>query len=243
MKLTTVLSATASTFAVAAIGYAVYFDYKRRNDPMFRKKLRKQSKQSMKEAKRELKAAAQQETMMIEKAVRDAAEPGALPSGVQEKEAFFMEQVATGEALFAQGAAYHVPAAIAFFKALKVYPAPVELVMIYQKAVPKEVFDLIMKLVTRDAAVNSAGASSQSSGLDQVDDKFGNDTNNKEGKSESADQSSPEKKPEVQSQEEQLSRAENNAETSAEKPGNTQSQEAKSEQSSKANTDKEAEKA
>ena len=40
---------------------------------MFRKKLRKQSKQSMKEAKRELKAAAQQETMMIEKAVRDAA--------------------------------------------------------------------------------------------------------------------------------------------------------------------------
>lgn len=205
---------------------------------MFRKKLRKQSKQSMKEAKRELKAAAQQETMMIEKAVRDAAEPGALPSGVQEKEAFFMEQVATGEALFAQGAAYHVPAAIAFFKALKVYPAPVELVMIYQKAVPKEVFDLIMKLVTRDAAVNSAGASSQSSGLDQVDDK-----NNKEGKSESADQSSPEKKPEVQSQEEQLSRAENNAETSAEKPGNTQSQEAKSEQSSKANTDKEAEKA
>lgn len=209
---------------------------------MFRKKLRKQSKQSMKEAKRELKAAAQQETMMIEKAVRDAAEPGALPSGVQEKEAFFMEQVATGEALFAQGAAYHVPAAIAFFKALKVYPAPVELVMIYQKAVPKEVFDLIMKLVTRDAAVNSAGASSQSSGLDQVDDKVSNDKNNKEGGSESADQSSPEK-PEVQSQEEKLSRAENNAETSAEKPGNTQSQEAKSEQSSKANTDKEAEKA
>ena len=82
-----------------------------------------------------------------------------------------MEQVATGEALFAQGAAYHVPAAIAFFKALKVYPAPVELVMIYQKAVPKEVFDLIMKLVTRDAAVNGAGgASAKSADLDQVDD-------------------------------------------------------------------------
>lgn len=85
-----------------------------------------------------------------------------------------MEQVATGEALFAQGAAYHVPAAIAFFKALKVYPAPVELVMIYQKAVPKEVFDLIMKLVTRDAAVNGAGgASAKSADLDQVDDAVG----------------------------------------------------------------------
>jgi len=171
MKLSSVLTAAASTLAVATIGYAVYFDYKRRNDPDFRKKLRKQSKQSVKVAKKELKAAAQQESMMIEKAVRDAAEPGVLPAGVQEKEAFFMEQVATGEALFAQGAAYHVPAAIAFFKALKVYPAPVELVMIYQKAVPKEVFDLIMKLVTRDAAVNGAGgASAKSADLDQVDD-------------------------------------------------------------------------
>lgn len=171
MKLSSVLTAAASTLAVATIGYAVYFDYKRRNDPDFRKKLRKQSKQSVKVAKKELKAAAQQESMIIDRAVRDAAEPGVLPAGVQEKEAFFMEQVATGEALFAQGSAYHVPAAIAFFKALKVYPAPVELVMIYQKAVPKEVFDLIMKLVTRDAAVNGAGgASAKSADLDQVDD-------------------------------------------------------------------------
>ena len=73
MKLSSVLTAAASTLAVATIGYAVYFDYKRRNDPDFRKKLRKQSKQSVKVAKKELKAAAQQESMMIEKAVRDAA--------------------------------------------------------------------------------------------------------------------------------------------------------------------------
>ena len=71
MKLSSVLTAAASTLAVATIGYAVYFDYKRRNDPDFRKKLRKQSKQSVKVAKKELKAAAQQESMMIEKAVRE----------------------------------------------------------------------------------------------------------------------------------------------------------------------------
>ncbi|WFD28772.1 mitochondrial import receptor subunit tom20 [Malassezia nana] len=170
MKLSTALSVSATALATAAIGYAFYFDYKRRNDPAFRKKLRKQSKQSVKAAKKEMKAAAQQETMMIEKAVKDVAEPGVLPTGVQEKEAFFMEQVATGEALFAQGPTYHVPAAIAFFKALKVYPAPVELVMIYQKAVPKEVFDLIMKLITRDAAVHGAGgASAQAPAQDQDD--------------------------------------------------------------------------
>lgn len=171
MKLSTALSVSATALATAAIGYAFYFDYKRRNDPAFRKKLRKQSKQSVKAAKKEMKAAAQQETMMIEKAVKDVAEPGVLPTGVQEKEAFFMEQVATGEALFAQGPTYHVPAAIAFFKALKVYPAPVELVMIYQKAVPKEVFDLIMKLITRDAAVHGTGGASAQA-QDDVDDEL-----------------------------------------------------------------------
>lgn len=179
MRVWTAVSASAAAVAAVALGYAVYFDYKRRNDPSFYRKLRKQSRQSASVAKKEQKAASQQEAMMIEKAVKDVAEPGVLPAGVQEKEAFFMEQVATGEALFAQGPSYHVPAAIAFFKALKVYPAPVELVMIYQKAVPKEVFDLIMKLITRDAAVNgassqaaaAAGAAPSAPGLDEVDDE------------------------------------------------------------------------
>lgn len=39
--------------------------------------------------------------------------------------------------------------------------------MIYQKAVPKEVFDLIMRLVTRDSAVNGKG---RTTNLDEVDD-------------------------------------------------------------------------
>ena len=181
VKLSNVLTVTGVTLGVAALGYAVYFDYRRRTDPTFRKLLKKQSKQSQKAAKREQKAAEQEETAQLETAVKEVAQPGVLPATPQEKEAYFMEQVATGEALFAQGAAFHVPAAVAFFKALKVYPAPVELVMIYQKAVPKEVFDLIMKLIARDAAVNgsgdAAGAASAASAaagaanLDEVDDE------------------------------------------------------------------------
>lgn len=168
MRLTTALSYTGITLGVAAVGYAVYFDYRRRNDPQFRKLLRKQSKQSTKAAKREQKAAQKEEALLIEKAVKDASTPGVLPSGVQEKEAFFMEQVAAGEALFAQGPAYNVPAAIAFFRALKVYPAPVELVMIYQKAVPKEVFEILMQLITKDAALTGSSAGGN---LDEVDDE------------------------------------------------------------------------
>ncbi|PKI82720.1 mitochondrial import receptor subunit tom20 [Malassezia vespertilionis] len=172
MKLTTTLSVTALTIGAVTLGYAVYFDYKRRNNPEFRKQLRKQSKSLDKAAKREQKMQAQEQEAVMDQAVEDVTKPGVLPAGVQERESFFMEQVAVGEALFAQGPSYHVPAAMAFFKALKVYPAPVELVMIYQKAVPKEVFDVIMQLVAKDAAKNgtASAASMTGSTIDDVDD-------------------------------------------------------------------------
>ena len=38
-------------------------------------------------------------------------------------------------------------AAISFYKALKVYPAPTELIMIYQKTQPPQVFELVMELI------------------------------------------------------------------------------------------------
>lgn len=69
-----------------------------------------------------------------------------------------MQQVSIGEQLVAQGSAipviswihwltlcsagpdFHLPAALSFFRALRVYPSPVELIMIYQKTVPEPVF-------------------------------------------------------------------------------------------------------
>lgn len=41
-------------------------------------------------------------------------------------------------------------AAICFYKALKVYPAPAELVMVYQKTIPPEVFTLVMGMLSMD---------------------------------------------------------------------------------------------
>lgn len=96
----------------------------------------------------------------------------------------FMEQVSTGEALIAMGPANYIAAATAFFKAIKIYPSPVELIMIYQKATPEEVFDIIIKMVGKDAELGGASGSGASdpmaalaglggkpgAGLDGVDD-------------------------------------------------------------------------
>lgn len=56
---------------------------------------------------------------------------------------------------------FYVAAAISFYKALKVYPAPQELIMIYQKSLPPAVFDLVMELISLE--INAAASSSSSS--------------------------------------------------------------------------------
>lgn len=51
------------------------------------------------------------------------------------------------------GPAGYDASAICFYKALKVYPAPAELVMVYQKTIPPEVFTLVMGMLSMDVGV------------------------------------------------------------------------------------------
>jgi import receptor subunit TOM20 len=67
--------------------------------------------------------------------VAEAKEEG-FPTDVEEKEAYFMNEVAHGEQL-AQDGSDNVEAAFCFYKALKVYPQPGDLITIYDKTVPK----------------------------------------------------------------------------------------------------------
>lgn len=52
----------------------------------------------------------------------------------------------------AQGPTQLSSAAAAFFRALKVYPAPTELIGIYQKAVPADVLDMVMRMIAKDVS-------------------------------------------------------------------------------------------
>jgi import receptor subunit TOM20 len=73
-------------------------------------------------------------------------------------EAYFQEHVATAEGLAAQGPEQYVKAATHFYRALRVYPQPVELLMIYQKVCPEPVFQLVLKLTQLSSAANAGGA-------------------------------------------------------------------------------------
>ncbi|KAJ6515399.1 hypothetical protein C8R45DRAFT_956386 [Mycena sanguinolenta] len=136
------------------VAYAVYFDYKRRTDAEFRKRIRKENKRvhkSVAQSKEALAAA----NAVSEEDLRDAlkqikSEP--VPTTQAERENYFMSQVAMGEQLAARGEPFHLPAALSFFRALSVYPSTTELLDIYQKTVAEPVVKLILALVKLELA-------------------------------------------------------------------------------------------
>ena len=84
------------------LAYAIYFDHRRRNDPSFRKALRREHRRQEKAAKEEAEAQGIQQRQAIKAAMAVAKEEG-FPTDVEEKEAYFMNEVARGEQLCQEG--------------------------------------------------------------------------------------------------------------------------------------------
>lgn len=78
--------------------YAVYFDYRRRSNPEFRRQLRRNEKKQARADKEQAEAHQQAQRQYIKRAVDDAKEEG-FPVSSDEKEAYFLEQVQNGEIL------------------------------------------------------------------------------------------------------------------------------------------------
>lgn len=140
---TTIVAGIASLLTLSGIGYALYFDHKRRSDPEFRKYLKKQHKKIQKEVHESSKQAEEQQKQKIRAVVDEANEEG-FPRDPEETEAYFMQEVARGEGMCQDGSD-PVDAALCFYKALKVYPQPRELISIYDKTVPKVSYIILLR--------------------------------------------------------------------------------------------------
>jgi import receptor subunit TOM20 len=153
LKPSTIAAISVGTVVTGFLAYAVYFDHKRRNDPDFRKQLKRESKRTQRAAKEQEEAQGQEQKKAIREAVERANEEG-FPKDPEEVEAYFMQEVAQGEGMVQKGTplmplslankdanscvgADNVEAALCFYRALKVYPNPRELINIYDKTVPK----------------------------------------------------------------------------------------------------------
>ncbi|KAI1505374.1 mitochondrial import receptor subunit tom-20 [Biscogniauxia marginata] len=148
----TLATISAATVATGLIAYAVYFDHQRRADPNFRRNLRREERRKARAEKEEAVAHSKQRRRHIQIAVDEALEEG-FPSGVNEKEQFFMDHVQQGEILAADPSRT-LEAALAFYKALKVYPTPEDLITIYDKTVDKRVLDVLAEMIAHDETLD-----------------------------------------------------------------------------------------
>jgi mitochondrial import receptor subunit TOM20 len=82
--------------------YAIYFDYRRHNDASFRKNLKRESRRQARLQKEESLQQGQKQKEEIRSLVREAVEEG-FPTDLEEREAYFMQQIAQGEQLAGEG--------------------------------------------------------------------------------------------------------------------------------------------
>ncbi|CAK7239535.1 MAG: mitochondrial import receptor subunit tom20 [Sporothrix thermara] len=148
------LIATASVAAVATgiVAYALYFDHRRRTQPEFRRDLRRNERRQAR-AEKEL---AQQQTVKQREVIKlavELAKAEGFPSSVEEKEAFFLDQVSKGEALGSDPTQV-IESALHFYKALKVYPTPGDLIRIYDQTVSKPILDVLAEMIAFDSELN-----------------------------------------------------------------------------------------
>merc|ERR1712029_250690 len=128
------------------------FSWRRRNS------LKKQHKKVSKANEIEAKSAEKGQKEKIRRAVDEANEDG-FPKDPEETEGYFMQEVARGESMCTDGSD-PVDAALCFYKALKVYPQPRELISIYDKTVPKPILDILAEMIAVDPSISVSGAGS-----------------------------------------------------------------------------------
>ncbi|TRX98723.1 hypothetical protein FHL15_000065 [Xylaria flabelliformis] len=211
VQTSTIATISVATAATGLLAYALYFDHQRRANPDFRKNLRREERRQARVEKEEAVAQGKEKRRGIQAAVDAALEEG-FPTGVNEKEQYFMEYVQQGEALASdrKRAAFtrlslrlgpdlpkndqihnHLPlgsersktiemyaanksessasqtteAALAFYKALKVYPTPRDLISIYDKTVDKRVLDVLAEMIAYDKSLDLNGQTQQNVNL------------------------------------------------------------------------------
>ncbi|MCJ1275757.1 hypothetical protein MMC21_003560 [Puttea exsequens] len=172
IRTSTIVIASTGAIIAGFLGYAVYFDHKRRSDPDFRKALKRESRREARVAKEQAEAEGEEQKAAIRKAVAEAREEG-FPEDVEDKEAYFMNEVGQGEILL-QDSSKQVEAALCFYKALKVYPQPKDLIAIYDKTVSKPIIDILAEMIAQDPTISvgpfGAGGGSGSGSTAGIDD-------------------------------------------------------------------------
>ncbi|KAI8905602.1 protein import receptor MAS20 [Gorgonomyces haynaldii] len=125
---------TLAIAATATVGYLIYFDYKRRSSPEFRKKLRQDRIEAQKIKPKSGTRKQSLETLPEEP----------IPTTAEGLQQYFIKYIQAGEALSKQGPDAYEMAAQCFLRAIQVYPEPMQLMTSLQQSIHPAIMELIM---------------------------------------------------------------------------------------------------
>ncbi|VVT49405.1 uncharacterized protein SAPINGB_P002254 [Magnusiomyces paraingens] len=135
-----------SALAVSAVSYLIYFDYQRRHNPEFRRALRKREQKYIKQKELQAEAKKMDMKLRIEKVLKESLAKDPIPTDMGAREKYFVAEVGRADELLSAGAD-PVETALAFYRALCVYPNPIDLMSIYDKSVKPPVLDILRQMV------------------------------------------------------------------------------------------------
>lgn len=122
-----------------------YFDYQRRNSTDFRRKLKKTAKKHQKAQAAAAESQKGELQAQYHQALKESLENSPLPDDLQTREKVFVSEVSKADELISSGD--NLGAAIAFYRALAIYPNPVDLLNIYDKSLKPEALDILRVLI------------------------------------------------------------------------------------------------
>ncbi len=92
-----------------------------------------------------------------------------VPTSQQEREQYFVKQLSLAEELMTRGPQYFEAAAKCLLRVVKIYPDPMQLLMILEQSTPQPVFSILMDLLAVEMK-SAEGSKADASKIEDIDD-------------------------------------------------------------------------
>ena len=169
MSISKIFTVTTALATISAVGYAIYFDYQRRNNPEFRHNVRKRIRKQQKKVEKENHGAQVARVQAAAKFLEEELAKDPIPTDAEGKQLAFNVNIEQGDQLAAKPG-QELEAASKFYKALTVYPNPADLLGIYSKSLPELIYENLVLMIAAIPPANISTFLDESEAKDAAQD-------------------------------------------------------------------------
>ncbi|EDO14976.1 hypothetical protein Kpol_387p2 [Vanderwaltozyma polyspora DSM 70294] len=146
LKANNILVISSAVVLLSVTSYAIYFDYQRRNDPVFRKRIKKKNQHRLKGQQLEKETTKQEKLQEVSDFLTKELVSDPLINDADAMESVFTTNIELAETL-SKISGKELESAAKFYKALSAYPNPADLLEVYQRSVPEAIYEKLVMMI------------------------------------------------------------------------------------------------